>query len=238
MRKILFLLICIGRWNSPAFSQGNGGLQYNGGPRYDDAQFWQNIYFEKNVSGKFNAHINEEGRITENLQRPSYIYLDLGLTYKPKKHLHLTLAYVPIASRLRTDFTSYRHQFYADVVFKIKYRNFVFYDRQMFQIQYNDVNRAKNWDISNNYIRNKLTAKYRSGESRYIPYLAAEFYYQTNADQYNGVQSDRMRYFIGCFYEMNKVSMVEIYYLIEPHYNIPAPFTNYIIGIGYAHDIY
>jgi hypothetical protein len=231
--KIILLFVLFVSGNSSLFSQS-----YNGGPRYNDAQLWQNIYFEKNLTQKVNIHINEEGRITENITLPSYIYLDLGITYKPKKYLHFTIAYVPIANRLRTDFISYRHQFYFDVVVKMKFHHFVFYDRQMVQMQYNDINRAKNWEIPSYYLRNKVTVKYKSGESRYIPYIAAELYYQINANQYNGMQSDRMRYYAGCFYELDKVNQLELYYLMEPHYNIPASFTNFVIGIGYAHNLY
>ena len=212
---------------------------YRGGPNYNDAQFWQNIYIEKELTKKFNIHVNEEGRVTENMTLPSYIYADLGLTYKPKKYLHLMLAYVPIAKRLQTDFVSYNHQFYFAFVFKIEYHHFVFYERQMFQSQYGDINKSANWNIASYYLRNKITVKYKQHKhDGYTPYIAAELYYHDNYNQYNGMQSDRMRYFVGCFYHLNKINEIELYYLIEPHYNIPASFTNYIIGIGYAHDLY
>jgi hypothetical protein len=224
---ILFLTWC----TNSLFSQN-----YNGGSNYNDAQFWQNIYIEKDLTQKFNFHVNEEGRITENMTLPSYIYADLGLTYKFKKYLRFTLAYVPIAKRLQTDFVSYNHQFYFDFVIKIKYHHFIFYERQMFQSQYGDINKSAIWNIPSYYLRNKITIKYK--HRRYIPYVAAELYYHDNYNQYNGMQSDRMRYYAGCFYELNKLNQIELYYLIEPHYNIPASFTNYIIGVGYAHNLY
>ena len=96
MYKIFFsvflLLICC---SSHILAQG-----------HDDAQLWQNIYFEKNLTRKFNIHINEEGRLTENYSRPSYIYADIGLTYKAGKYLHLSAAWVPIAKRQNNDLLS------------------------------------------------------------------------------------------------------------------------------------
>jgi hypothetical protein len=221
-----------------SFSQTyTAGSKYTAGPNYNDAQFWENIYIERDLTQKFNFHINEEGRVTENMTLPSYIYADLGLTYKFKKYLHFTIAYVPIAKRLPTDFVSYSHQFYFDIVLRIKYHHFIFYERQMFQSQYADINKSALWNIPYYYLRNKITIKYKY--RHYIPYVATELYYHDNYNQYNGMQTDRMRYYLGCFYQLkNKLNELELYYLIEPHFNIPASFTNYIIGIGYAHNLY
>lgn len=230
--KILFLILFISSEYQSLFSQN-----YKGGPNYNDFQTWENIFIEKKITRRFNIHINEEGRITENASLPSYIYTDLGLTYKFRKYLRFTIAYVPIAKRLPTDFISYEHQFYVDFVIKIKYRNFIFYERQMVQSQYNDINRSATWNIPTYYLRNKITIKYTSA-THYVPYIAAELYYHDNYNQYDGVGNDRMRYYAGCFYELNKVDQLELYYLIEPHFNIPASFTNFIVGVGFAHCLY
>jgi hypothetical protein len=230
--KIHLLILIWLTGSSLLFSQKN---YYS--PKYDDAQFWQNIYVETYLTHKLNIHINEEGRITENITRPSYIYADLGITYKFKKYLHFTLAYVPIASRLQTDFISYRHQFYFDWVLKLKYKHFIFYYRQMTQSQYDDVNRKATWNIASYYLRDKITIKYKT-PTNYIPYVATEIYYHANYNQYNGTQTDHARYYVGCFYKLNKVDVFELYYLIEPYFHIPSPYTNYIIGIGYAHNLY
>lgn len=216
----------------PLLYADNVCAQYN-----NDAQLWQNIYIEKNITRRFLVHINEQGRLTENLSIPSYIYADLGLTYKVSKHIHLSLAYVPIAKRLNVDFVSFRHQFYFNFVLKYKYRHFVFYDRQMIQNQYNDINRSANWNIPNYYLRNKITIKYNS-DTRFTPYIAEEQYFDWNDNHRNGMQFDKGRYFAGCFYEINLLDVFELYYLIEKHFNITQPFTNYVIGIGYSHVFY
>lgn len=210
---------------------------YKQGPQYNDAQLWENIYVERNLTHKLNWHINEEGKLTENFTIPSYIYTDLGLTYKFRKYLHFTIAYVPIMNRLPTDFVSYEHQLYFDGVLRIKYRHFVFYDREMLQEQFNNVFTSPVWNIPFYYLRSKLTVKYKLG-LRYVPYLAAELYYHINNNQYNGLQADHVRCFAGCFYRLNTVNELELYYMIEPYFNVPWSQTFFVVGLGFAHDLY
>ncbi|MBI3502732.1 MAG: DUF2490 domain-containing protein [Bacteroidetes bacterium] len=205
--------------------------------QFDDAQLWENIYLEKNITQRWVIHMNEEGRITENITRPSYIYTDWGITYKACKHLHFTLAYVPIAKKQIDDYVSFRHQFYFDFTLKKKIHRFTFYDRQMFQNQYNDILRSPNWNIPSYYLRNKVTIKYNTKKD-FIPYVAEEIYFQWNNSQPNGKETDRMRYYAGVFYEKDLINEFELYYLVEPHYHISQPFTNWIIGIGYARKLY
>ncbi len=238
MIRILLLLLLWALGNRELLAQKYlVPTSYRGGPEYNDAQLWENIYVEKNLTLKWNWHINEEGKLTENMTLPSYIYTDLGLTYKYKKYLHFTVAYVPIADRLMTGFVSYEHQFYFDYVLKVKYRHFIFYSREMIQTQYNNIYTSATWNVPYNYLRSKVTVKYRLG-LRYVPYVATEFYYHINANQYDGVQFDHARYFAGCFYRMDAVNELELYYMIEPYFNIPAANTNFVIGLGFAHNLY
>ena len=205
--------------------------------RNDDAQLWENIYLEKNLTQRLAIHLNQEGRLTENCTTPNYIYGDLGITYNVNKHLHLSVAYVPISKRTNTGYVSFRQQFYFNFVLKYKFHHFVFYDRQMFQNQYNDIDRSANWDVPDYYLRNKVTVKYKN-KSRFTPYVAEEVYFKLDYFHRNGREIDRMRYFAGTFYELNAVDSLEFYYLIEPHFHIFNPFTNWIMGIGYSHSFY
>ena len=206
--------------------------------QYDDAQLWQNIYVERNITQKLLFRVNEEGRITENVTRPSYIYADMGFEYKQSKHFHIQAAYVPIAKRQVNNYISWRHQFYIAFTLKKKIGRFVFYDRQMFQDQYNDINRTSDWNIPSYYLRNKVTIKYNIKKKPFIPYVAEEYYFQYSNTQLNGKESDRMRFYLGCFYEKDLLNEFELYYLIEPHYNVTPAFTNWIIGVGYARKLY
>lgn len=203
----------------------------------DDAQFWENIYLEKNLTQRWALHVNEEGRLTNNFTSPNYIYADFGLTYKVNKHIHCTAAYVPIAKKLPTGFVSFRHQMYIDAVFKFKFHHFTIYDRQMFQNQYNDILHSSDWNIPSYYIRNKVTVKYKT-KSRVTPYMAEELYFEWDNSKKNSNQIDRIRYFAGLFYRLNGINELEAYYLIEPHFHSRQAYTNWIIGLGFSHTLY
>ncbi len=225
-RAVLIIILSHLCFSEVVFSQKN-----------DDSQVWENIYLEKNITQRLLIHLNEEGRLTENCTSPNYIYGDLGLTYNVNKHLHLSAAYVPIAKKTYTSYVSFRQQFYVNFVLKYKFHHFVIYDRQMFQNQYNDIDRSANWDVPDYYLRNKVTIKYKNN-SRFVPYIAEEVYFQLDYFHRNGREVDRMRYFAGTFYELNAVDALEFYYLIEPHFHIYNPFINWIMGVGYSHSFY
>ncbi len=241
MNRFAFLIPLLAFGFATMFGQKVGfPTNYYGGPVYNDAQLWQNIYVEKPLTQKWLWHINEEGKLTENMTLPSYIYTDLGLSYKFRRYLHISFSYVPIANVLPTNFIEWEHQIYIDYVLKLKCGNFILYDREMFQEQYNNVYVSKEWNVPYNYLRTKFTVKYKLG-LRLIPYVATEFYYHCNNDfypHYEGKQFDHIRYFAGCFYKLDKTNELEVYYLIENYFNIPAAYTDFVIGIGYAHDLY
>jgi hypothetical protein len=224
-KKLPLLFFLIASLGGHSFSQNN------------DAQFWENIYLEKNLTQRWAGHLNEEGRLTDNFTSPNYVYVDFGLTYKVNKHIHCTAAYVPIAKKLVTGFTSFRHQMYVDVVFKFKFHHFTIYDRQMFQNQYNDVLHSRDWDIPNYYLRNKITVKYKT-KSRLTPYMAEELYYEWDNHKKNSNQIDRLRYYAGLFYRFDGINELEAYYLIEPHYHVNNSSTNWIVGLGFSHVLY
>jgi hypothetical protein len=215
-----FQLVCLGT----IFSQ-----------KSNDAQFWENIYIENDLTQRWAIHINQEGRITNNFSTPNYIYLDLGLTYKINKHIHCSVAYVPIAKKLETGFVSLRHQLYIDAVVRYKFGNFIVYDRQMLQNQYNDILHSSDWNIPDYYLRNKVTVKYKT-DNRFIPYAAEEVYFEWNNHIANSNHIDRMRFFAGCFYKIDNINELEAYYLVEPHFHTSdPPYTNWIIGLGFSH---
>jgi hypothetical protein len=200
----------------------------------NDAQLWENINLAKNINPRLLARINHEGRITENITRPSFYYFDLGLDYKISKHFHATLAYVWVEKRLINDFWSTRHQAYFDIVGKIKWKNFQISDRQMFLWQVKDYYSSDNGKVPDYYLRNKLTIKYEKN-FKLSPYIAAEIYYKMNDKNYLRYHFNRTRYFAGLFYRTNLKNEFEVYYLLEKHFNITDPPTNWIIGVGYTH---
>src|SRR5438093_218498 len=108
MKKMFFFFLVIFGFRQYDFAQNN------------DAQLWENIILEKNISQKLSARIVQQGRITENISKPSYNYFDCGFNYKINKHVHATIAYVWVEKRQQTDFWSTRHQAYAALTFRKK----------------------------------------------------------------------------------------------------------------------
>lgn len=201
----------------------------------NDAQFWENINFEKFIRPKLVARINHEGRISENFTRPSFYYFDIGLNYKINKHIHATLAYVWGEKRKLDDTWSKRNQAYFDFTFRQKIKGFLLCDRQMFLWQVKDYFTSRNGHLPDYYLRNKITIKWCK-TFRFQPYVASEIYYQMyGPDIPWQFHFNRIRYFAGIFYHPNLINEFEAYYLIDHHFNINNPPTNWVIGLGYTH---
>lgn len=211
-----------------------------------DAALWENIYLEKNITPKLIARINEEGRITENMTNPSFIYADVGINYKYNKHLHLALAYVLTQKQQKTETWSTRHQAYISATLRKKLKDIFFDNRAMFQWQVQDIYSSPTGKYAQYYIRNKFSIKYEK-YFKFQPYVASEVYYFLNQPYTNWqFKFNRVRYFAGLYYNPNLINQWEIYYLFENNFNqianytsnnvAPNPQNNYILGLGYSHS--
>jgi hypothetical protein len=200
-----------------------------------DMQFWQNVYLEKFFNQWFSLHLNQVNRITNNLTQFRYSYADIGASYKINKHLHIVLDYVLVEKKDQHGFYNSTHQFYVAATYKQKIGSFMFNDRQMVQLEHSQWFTSDKGKIADYYLRNKLTVKFRE-LGKYTPYVAEELYYKIN--QPFGQQFDRIRCFAGIFYEPNNLNEWEAYYAYEKHFNVNAPKTNFVLGIGYAHNFY
>ena len=150
--------------------------------QFNDAQLWENINIEKNLSPRLLARINQEGRTTDNFSRFSFNYFDMGLTYKINKHIHATLAYVWVEKQQKDDAWSTRHQAYADITLRQKFKGFMITDRQMFLWQVKDYFSSANGRIPDYYLRNKITIKYEKNFKIEPCSRSAAFRRRWNAD--------------------------------------------------------
>ena len=228
LRRIPFIVLFI-------FIVTHGVAQIN------DAGTWQNIYLEKLITRQWNIHFNYESRINQNFSNYHYAYGDFGITYKLNKHIHLMGDYVFIEKKDKNGFWNISHQAYVAVTFKQKFGHFAFSYRIMPQIQYVQMYSSENGMVPDYELRNKMTIKYNNA-SRYTYYVACELYYRISGyyktKKPEGMDFDRVRYFAGVFYKLDKVNEVELYYLIEKHFDMLNPITNFVIGVGYAHTFY
>src|SRR4051812_5189455 len=85
-----------------------------------DAAFWENIFLEKKIATNWTLHLNQEGRINQNISRFYYIYGDFGTTYRVNKHIRLMFDYVLAEKKVKSDIWSTRHQFYFAAQFRQK----------------------------------------------------------------------------------------------------------------------
>ncbi|MFL5765181.1 MAG: DUF2490 domain-containing protein [Bacteroidia bacterium] len=203
----------------------------------NDAQLWENVNIEKNITPKLVARVNQEGRFTDNIRSFTFNYFDFGLNYKFNKHIHATLAYVWVEKQTKEGFWTTRHQAYADVTLRQKMGAFLLSDRQMFLWQVKDVRTSATGRYPEFYLRNKATIRWDK-TFRVQPYVACEIYYHLNRIDANDFvfHYNRVRYFAGVFYHPDKSNEFEAYYLLEHHFNESNPTTNWVIGLGYDHS--
>lgn len=207
----------------------------------NDAGYRQNICLERRITQQWDFHFNYQARINQNITNFYLTYGDFGLRYKLNKHIHLRADYVFAIRKDKDKIWNIRHQAYVALTLKQKIGHFTFSDRIRYQVQYQRVYSSEFGTIPDYRLRNKGTAKYNNN-SRYTYYVACEVYYKLNdyykAKMPEGHQFDRVRYFAGLFYQLNKVNEIELYYLVEKHFNVNNPTTNFVIGVGYSHIFY
>ncbi len=133
----------------------------------------------------------------------------------------------------------YRHQYYFALSAKKKIKPFTFYLREMFQIEYNNYFTSENGIIPSYYFRTKATAKLKEKElGKFTPYAATEIYFDANRNQKFGSQVDRLRYFLGTFYNLSGINALEYYYMIENNIHTTNQGINWVVGIGLEHTFY
>lgn len=226
MRKFSFSLLFLLLISACAYAQ----------PKVQDAQLWENIVIEKNITPKFVVRVVQEARLTENMTSPTFNYFDMGGSYKFSKHVHFTLAYVWAEKKVYNDFWMPRHQAYAAMTLRKKWHGFVFSDRQMFQWEVKDIGRAEDGGVPDYYLRNKVTIRYDKSFT-WAPYIASEIYFHVNSPEpYVRYHYDRFRCFAGLFYRTDKENEFEVYYMIENNFNQNHQTMKYVIGLGYTHS--
>ena len=231
LRRVFALIILIGSTYA-CYSQSN------------DAELWENISLEKQLSRNYKFHFNHEGRIGNNISQFHYAYGDFGLTRELTKHFKATVDYVLVWKLVtvnnRYERQSWRHQWYFAGMYKDKlFKRFELEIREMYQQQFQDVYSSDAGRYADEYLRSKISIMYLFHKYpfyRFKPYIASESYYHmSNNDKY-GPEFDRIRYFEGVFYNFNKKSALELYYLFEFNFNTNDPPTNYVMGIGYSKE--
>ncbi|MBI3510796.1 MAG: DUF2490 domain-containing protein [Bacteroidetes bacterium] len=229
--KIFFPLLCL-------FFTSRALAQADEKPFANDAQLWENINAEHKLQRNFTARFSHEGRITNNMTRLTYYFEDFGVEYKiPKTHFSFLLDYVYIRKlqqKSMTELWSNRHQYYFAVNYSFKVGPIHVHDRQMLMGQVKDLYTSTNGGVPDWYLRNKVTLRYDLN-FYWSAYLAEEYYWHMNTPQPDATPHfNRMRYFAGIYYHLDKRNEFELYYLVEQHTNVNNANHNYVLGLGYG----
>jgi outer membrane protein assembly factor BamA len=199
-----------------------------------DAMLWLNVTLEKKITKDFSLSVAEELRFSDNITELGAYFTDLGLNYKFDKHWRMSANYRFTNRQRLDDSYSKRHRYYFDLSYRNKFKPFSLIFRTRFQSQYTDVNSSATGHVPEYYWRNKLSLKYEL-EKKYTPYISLEMFLPVLTPQLS--QPDGMRYTAGMEYAINKHATLDLYYMIQRAYNVNNPETDFVIGVGFMHDL-
>lgn len=195
----------------------------------NDAGLWLTLGAEKKISQKFSTQLTQCFRLNENYSELGTSFTEIGLKYKLAKKLSITGTYRFAQKRKVNDFYSLRHRYNIDLGYKFKVKKVSITLRERFQSSYKDVGRREKGNVPANYFRSKITLQYNLNK-KYTPFVSGELFYEIK--QY----IDNMRFKAGFDYEFNKLSSLNVYYMIDKEINVKNPWTNYVLGIGYNYS--
>lgn len=210
---------------------------------YNDAQLWFNLYLEKHITKKFQVHLNQQDRWSQNATWFKLGYADVGVTWKFNPHVKVLLDYVLAENRLNTGQFSARHQAYTAIILSQDIRRWKASYRNMLQVQFNDPFTSKNGLIPIYHDRNKFVLRYEATE-RFWFYTAEELYLPLTITWMKGF--DRSRSFLGMFYNVTRNQQLELYFMFQAQLRNDIKWYSqkddsnklldhtYVYGIGYS----
>jgi hypothetical protein len=196
----------------------------------NDAGLWLNLNLEKKITPAFSFSFSEEVRMYENITEVGIIFSDIGLAYKFGPRFRISANYRFINKKRLDDSYDNRQRYYVDLLYREKITPLILLFRVRFQSQYTDIFTSPEGKIPDYYSRTKLTLKLDI-DKRIKPYLYAESFFKLGNPE--GILFDGIRYSAGIEYSINRLHMVDLFYMIQKQYNVNNPETDFIVGIGY-----
>ena len=195
----------------------------------NDAGLWLTLGAEKKISQKFSTQLTQCFRLNENYSELGTSFTEIGVKYKLFKKLTITGTYRFAQKRKVNDFYSLRHRYNIDLGYKFKVKKVSITLRERFQSAYKDVGRREKWGIPQNYFRSKITLQYNLNK-KYTPFVSGEVFYEIKE------YINNLRFKAGFDYEFNKLSSLNVFYMVDKEINVKNPWTNYVLGIGYNYS--
>lgn len=203
-------------------------------PQQSDFQFWPQVQFGYNLSGKFKLSLEEEVRLRENAGQLKKELTDLGLTYKVSKFFRLSLNYrIELTSRNPGDY-SWRNGIYADITLRKGFNRFQADYRIRFQSP--KVEAVSEVASLNQWLKNrhKISLEYDIKGIPLTPEIEAELFIPFEKQQ--ALMIDEYRLWAKLSYALNKKNEIGIKYGIQQEVNVKDPLRAYILGISYSLD--
>ena len=192
----------------------------------NDAWLWLNLNVEKKITQKFSAQFTHSLRFYENFSELGTSFSELGTSYKIINPLTVGGFYRFSQNKKVDDFYSNRHLFSLYLNYKLKYNQFKINFREQIQTKYTDVGTSETGMAPSDHFRSKISVSYDLNK-KYTPFISTELFYAI------GGYIDNVRYKVGAEYVFNKISSVNLYYMIDKEIDVKNPWTNYIIGLEY-----
>jgi hypothetical protein len=206
--------------------------------QHSDLGNWNTFSFNKDVSKKLTLNFDQELRFRNNLTRLNLLYTNVGVTYKINKSVRIAGVYRFIAKYKDDDLWGFRHRLYADLILKHRPGRFAFVYRSRMQWEWRGAGYSSEYGrVPEIYWRNLFKASYKLNDL-VSPYLGTELRVQLQNPRipyHNGF--DRTRFMGGIDIQLNKISTLGIYYLLQKEWNVIDPETLNIIGLEYSISI-
>jgi hypothetical protein len=181
---------------------------------------WNSVNVQHDLSKRWRVQVGETVRYYPVPVYDTQWLTDVGLQRELGKHVTVTPSY-----RLTVQPSNVAHRAYVDVAYQVRPKKFQITDRVRYQYQ---------WDREGNsqYLRNKLTVKYRKPK-KFTPVVAAELFYRLGY-AYNF--ADAFRLFAGTEYKLNKRWSLDAEWMHEREIQVRNPLTTDALQLGLNYE--
>lgn len=183
---------------------------------------WTSLELNKKIKKKLELSLSPEVRFTNQFSVDEY-FLEAGLEYKLFDFLKVGAKYRYLVNERETKSTEYFRRIALDLKGNYEFKRFDFQLRTRYT-NYNELETDN--DSKDNYLRYRLKAEYNIKKSKIAPNIGIEFFQLLKDNDF-----DKVRYFIGASYKINKHHKVEINYLLQNYRD--EDYRKNIIAIGY-----
>jgi len=192
---------------------------YAAGLAYDD-EVWTEFKIISSISKRFDFKLRQQIRFNNRVTKYKSALTDIGFRYKISKYFRFSALY-----RLKRFPDKTQHGFYLNFHSKIGYKKFALTHRLRYQKKYGVYNMDKD------FFRNKLTLEYKMSR-KFKPFTTSEIYYRAFYDK--GDRFDKVRFYLGGKYEIDKKRTIKLYYLLQREFNSKNPVQANILGVSYS----